>query len=302
MMDDIRPDDLEEFGVGVSIQRRKLLRVVKRAQKEDVDVSNFSRTDLLSYAKRVREIQRERLKDVKGIDLSFLDRPLLEDLDTDTLASSNDDGSGIFRIFLLAILVAILAIGYQNGHYDNLSAAIFKKFESVSSPKDSTPSPTPTTYRKPSPPSPVKKKTTNPSSSSSSSLSSSRKTAQKCFSIAHSASKWKHNYKYPKDIEEHYEKLLDVTQPYRIQPFHDYAGYAGPWIENHWIFTFMGRPLSDFGPYVFFFFHLKFDSPYQQQQQIPQICSDLCTMDRYSNMGKPIIPRNRKCSSKGSQT
>ena len=247
MLDDIRPTDLEEFGVGASIQRRKLLRVVKRAQEEDVDVSNFTRSDLLSFAKRVREIQRERLKDVKGVDLSFLDRPLLEDLDNADMVSDNDNGAGMFRMFLIAILVSIVAIGYRNGHYDNLASIAQEKFAaSFASPSPSPshpiPSPTPRRQSSSSSPSPAPRRRSSTSSSSS--------TAQKCFSIAHSATKWKHNYKYPDNVEEHYEELLDVTQPFRVQPFHDYAGYAGPWIENHWIFTFMGKPLSDFGPYI----------------------------------------------------
>jgi hypothetical protein len=153
-------------------------------------------------------------------------------------------------MFLIAILVSIVAIGYRNGHYDNLSSIAQEKFASSFA---SSPSPSPS---HPIPSSPTPRRQSSSSSPSptprrqSSSSSSSSSTAQKCFSIAHSATKWKHNYKYPDNVEEHYEELLDVTQPFRVQPFHDYAGYAGPWIENHWIFTFMGKPLSDFGPYI----------------------------------------------------
>ena len=160
MLDDIRPTDLEEFGVGASIQRRKLLRVVKRAQEEDVDVSNFTRSDLLSFAKRVREIQRERLKDVKGVDLSFLDRPLLEDLDSTDTVSDKDSGAGMFRMFLIAVLVSIVAIGYRNGHYDNLASIAQEKFAaSFASPSPSPshpiPSPTPRRQSSSSSPSPA---------------------------------------------------------------------------------------------------------------------------------------------------
>lgn len=284
MLDDIRMEDLEEIGVGAMIQRRKLLRIVKQAQEEGVDV-NFDRSNLLNFAKRIRDIQRERLKDVKGIDLSFLDRPLLEDDEQENNNNYDyDDGSqggGMFRVFLLAILVSIVAIGYQNGHYDNLSDVLSNTFESISSslndythgdvatPKKKTttydssrpsssssssaPSTTTTTSKTASKKEKKKKskkrKTSSPASSSKK-ASSSRRTAHKCFSMSASASKWKHKYKYPTDVENHYEELLDATQPFRIQPFHDYAGYNGPWIENHWIFTFMGKPLSDFGPYI----------------------------------------------------
>ena len=307
MLDDIRRGDLEEFGVGASIQRRKLLRVVKRAQEERVDVSNFSRSDLLSFAKRVREIQRERLKGVKGIDLSFLDRPLLEDFDN-TAMSDENDGTGLFRMFLIAILVCIVAIGYQNGHYDNLSSIVQKKFvASFSSP---SPSPSPLSSRSiPSTnsrsiPSTNSRSQSTPSTTSSS--SSSTETAQKCFSMAHSARKWKHEYKYPDDVEDHYEQLLDLTQPFRVQPFHDYAGYAGPWIENHWIFNFMGKPLSDFGPYIPLFVRTIFrgerNDRHSHQLININIYSKSGTMDRHSIVRRTHLRGNRERSTQSSET
>jgi len=68
--------------------------------------------------------------------------------------------------------------------------------------------------------------------------------------MAPSSKHWAHEYTYPEDAQEHYEAVLDATQQFRVQPFHSYIDYAGPWIENHWIFSFMGRELQDFGPYV----------------------------------------------------
>jgi hypothetical protein len=55
------------------------------------------------------------------------------------------------------------------------------------------------------------------------------------------------SYKFPADAEEHYRDLYQKTAAYRQIPMHEYADYAGPWIENHWIKTFEHLPLSAFG-------------------------------------------------------
>ena len=53
-------------------------------------------------------------------------------------------------------------------------------------------------------------------------------------------------FQFPKDAEYHYSYLLNITAPFRSQHWHYYAGYEGPWIENHFIAKFLGRPLSYF--------------------------------------------------------
>lgn len=50
--------------------------------------------------------------------------------------------------------------------------------------------------------------------------------------------------------ENHYQTLLKATAKYRDIPIHSAAGYHGPWIENHFIRTFMGKPLEYFGGMV----------------------------------------------------
>jgi hypothetical protein len=51
---------------------------------------------------------------------------------------------------------------------------------------------------------------------------------------------------YPLDAEGHYYDLLERTAIFRNQPFHYYAGYNGPWIENYFIDAFIGKQLSFF--------------------------------------------------------
>ena len=55
--------------------------------------------------------------------------------------------------------------------------------------------------------------------------------------------------------EKHYQEILDATSIFRVTPFHEYSGYSGPWIENHWIESFMGRSIDEFGPYIPIFVH-----------------------------------------------
>ena len=52
---------------------------------------------------------------------------------------------------------------------------------------------------------------------------------------------------FPADAEEHYASLLSQTLKFRtnIKP-HTYAGYSGPWMENHFIERFSSLPLSAF--------------------------------------------------------
>jgi len=275
MLDDIRMEDLEEFGIGVKIQRRQLLRVVKRAQTEDVDVSQFLRSDLLMYAKRVREIQRERLKDIKGLDLSFLDKPLLDDVadhTSDRQAIGNDMQISTSKgkvssypltnalVFLLIAIAIIFLMDSTDAPRirNSLTQNIAALFSGVSLPDASSAQKSSRTVDLNAAPSSDERSTVEsiedpiPTSQSDDErrFGHALRTANKCFSMAPSAARWSHTYKYPSDALEHYEKLLDITQPFRVQPFHSYAGYAGPWVENHWIFYFMGRSLSDFGPYI----------------------------------------------------
>lgn len=51
---------------------------------------------------------------------------------------------------------------------------------------------------------------------------------------------------YPTDAEEHYQVLLEKTKSFRTSSVHQYANYAGPWIENIFIDEFIDRPLSFF--------------------------------------------------------
>jgi hypothetical protein len=52
--------------------------------------------------------------------------------------------------------------------------------------------------------------------------------------------------KFPDDAEGHYYDLLERTSVFRNQPYHFYAGYNGPWIENYFIDKFIDKPLSYF--------------------------------------------------------
>ena len=51
---------------------------------------------------------------------------------------------------------------------------------------------------------------------------------------------------FPVDAENHYFDLIERTAMFRNQPYHYYAGYDGPWIENYWIDAFFDKPLSYF--------------------------------------------------------
>jgi hypothetical protein len=53
--------------------------------------------------------------------------------------------------------------------------------------------------------------------------------------------------KFPNDAEAHYQELLRATEKYRTGiPTHSYGGFAGPWIENHFIQKYKDKPLSHF--------------------------------------------------------
>lgn len=51
----------------------------------------------------------------------------------------------------------------------------------------------------------------------------------------------------PSDAEAHYKEILELTKPFRNHRPHNWAGYGGPWIENHFIHHFIDKPLSYFG-------------------------------------------------------
>lgn len=254
-------EDLEEFKVGAKIQRRHLMRVVKKAQESGtVDVSEFPDDDLASFAKRVREIQRERLKNVDNVDLSFLNKSLMDESEEKTSENERPRKSGRGGLTLAHVVYAFAFAILSLAAYKRRDM-LFRAWDTVTASSSTT---TTSRYEVPheilrpdketsSPTTParvVDERKDGSSSASSTPLQRSKDAAQKCFSMAPSASRWKHEYTYPADAAKHYEDILDATQPFRIQPFHSYAGYAGPWIENRWIFSFMGRPLSAFGPYI----------------------------------------------------
>lgn len=54
------------------------------------------------------------------------------------------------------------------------------------------------------------------------------------------------NWAFPDDAQEHFEKILTVTEQFRKISVHEYAGYEGPWIENMFISKFIDIPLSKF--------------------------------------------------------
>jgi hypothetical protein len=54
------------------------------------------------------------------------------------------------------------------------------------------------------------------------------------------------DWKFPDDAQEHYEKILEVTEQFRRISVHEYAGYEGPWIENMFITKFMPLPLHKY--------------------------------------------------------
>ena len=53
-----------------------------------------------------------------------------------------------------------------------------------------------------------------------------------------------------KKREQHYKNILSMTAPYREYPVHSFGGYNGPWIEDVWIDTFIGKNYSTFGPFI----------------------------------------------------
>jgi len=57
-------------------------------------------------------------------------------------------------------------------------------------------------------------------------------------------------WKLPDDAEQHFEELKNVTAVFRQAPVHDYAGYAGPWLENIFIKEFLDKPLSYFNGFI----------------------------------------------------
>lgn len=80
-----------------------------------------------------------------------------------------------------------------------------------------------------------------------------------------------HNLKYPRDPEEHFEELRNALSPWfdyaakkfmakTKNPYHCTEGYCGPWVENHWIESFLStwmnhssskKRLSEvFGPFI----------------------------------------------------
>ena len=54
------------------------------------------------------------------------------------------------------------------------------------------------------------------------------------------------NWKLPDDAYEHYADLFQKTASFRDIPMHEASGYQGPWVENHFIDHFMGKPLDFF--------------------------------------------------------
>ena len=52
------------------------------------------------------------------------------------------------------------------------------------------------------------------------------------------------------DLEKHYDEVLLATLRFRNHPYHTWADYKGPWIENYFISYFMIKPLSFFNGLV----------------------------------------------------
>ena len=58
-------------------------------------------------------------------------------------------------------------------------------------------------------------------------------------------------YTLPDDVEQHYREMLEITASLRNIPLSTYAGWSGPWMENHFISEFCcDKPLSFFGGLV----------------------------------------------------
>jgi hypothetical protein len=51
----------------------------------------------------------------------------------------------------------------------------------------------------------------------------------------------------PADAEAHFKEILQLTNTFRHHKPHHWAGYGGPWLENHFIHSFIHKPLSFFG-------------------------------------------------------
>lgn len=72
---------------------------------------------------------------------------------------------------------------------------------------------------------------------------------------------------YPSDANDHFDEITEALKPYEHCAFHSYAGYHGPWIENHWMSHFRSlwsdekqrsgdkaRLSTVFGPFIPIFF------------------------------------------------
>ena len=56
---------------------------------------------------------------------------------------------------------------------------------------------------------------------------------------------------FPHDAQEHFDEIMNATKAYRNIPYH--AGprkFRGPWIENHFIETFMNKELNYFNGFI----------------------------------------------------
>lgn len=57
-------------------------------------------------------------------------------------------------------------------------------------------------------------------------------------------------FSFPSDAESHYYDIIERTSMFRNQPPHEYAGYGGPWVENHFIETFLEKPFLYFNGFI----------------------------------------------------
>jgi hypothetical protein len=55
-----------------------------------------------------------------------------------------------------------------------------------------------------------------------------------------------------RELDRHFEQILLETAPYKraLEDKINAGGYTGPWLEDHWVNTFAGKPRSAFGPYI----------------------------------------------------
>lgn len=81
-------------------------------------------------------------------------------------------------------------------------------------------------------------------------------------------------WKFPDDAQTHFEEILNRTAKFRVTTVHEYSEYAGPWIENIFISTFIDMPLSYFRGFIPIFVQW-IDTEIIQRSRVGNILAEL---------------------------